>query len=202
MIRALLFTCLLASPAAAQSLVVPPAVQPCTDRHLDPQRYIADLQGKGWQPVPVQARAAQIDLLNETFLSLVVDQAGPRADRLEQGRLLWAELSVSQMVFTTPDNAQVLLMGGGVNAEGVAQVRCWLAFVDGTRMDSLYQQLLATSDITPAPGDEQVLVLDQPTEAANETLQLYLPRPTPDVDTPARRAGVATLLSIAAEGAE
>lgn len=202
MIRALLLNCLLAAPVAAQGLVVPPAVQPCADTHLDAQRYIADLQNQGWQPVPAQARAVQIDLLNETFVSLVVGQDGPRADRLEQGRLLWAELSASQMVFTTPDNAQVLLMGGGVNGEGVAQIRCWLAFTDGTRMDTLYDQILAENEVTPEPGDEQVLVMEQPTEAANQALQLYLTRPTPGADTPARRAGIATLLSISPEGTE
>lgn len=192
----------LASSVAAQGFGVPPAIAPCADLHLDPARYRADLEGRGWLFVPPFNRATQIELLNETFVALVAGRDGPRDDRLAQSRTVWANLGESQLLFTTPDGAQALMVSGGVTDDGESQLRCWMAFVDGTRLDTLYDQLLARTDETPEPGEEQVIFLTPPSPDPNDALRLFLTRPTPGIDTPATRAGIATVLITASGGTE
>ncbi|SDZ42290.1 hypothetical protein SAMN05444004_11415 [Jannaschia faecimaris] len=202
MIRALALIVCIAAPAAAQSYGVPPALVPCTDRHLDPARYRADLEAQGWRLVPAMNRAAQLTLLNDTFLALVAGNDGPRADRLERGRKLWARMGETQLLFTASDGAQALMVSGGFTPDGAAQLRCWMAFADGTRMDDVYAQLLTDANGTPEPGETQVITLTQTPEAGDETLSFYLTRPTPGMDTPATHAGIATLLTLSPEIAQ
>ncbi|CTQ49017.1 hypothetical protein [Jannaschia donghaensis] len=202
MIRLVALLVCLTGPVAAQGYGLPPALAPCGEGHLDAARYRTDLQDLGWVFVPANARAGQLELLNDAFVSLVSGRDGPRDARLERGRAVWADLGVSQLVFTTPDGGQALMVAGGANADGVAQLRCWMAFADGTRMDDLFVQLLTQATDPPAPGDEQVLVLTQNTPGSDETLRLYLTRPAPGIDTPATRAGIATLLSVTPEAAQ
>lgn len=203
MIRSLVLLACLAGPAAAQGYGIPPVLAPCADRHLDPAQYGRDLTALGWVFIPAETRAAQLTLLNETFVTMVAGQDGPRTDRIEKARPVWADLGRSQMVFAAPDGgAQTLMLSGGQNEEGVTQLRCWMAIEDGSRIDDTYEELLANADGAPEAGEEQIIVLTPEAAAPDESFQIYLTRPTPGIDTPAIHAGISTILTITPDPAE
>jgi len=196
MIRTIALLACLGGPAVAQGYGIPPALAPCADRHLDADRYTLDLVALGWIPIPAGSRAEQVGLLSETFVTMMAGRDDTWDERKARARTIWADLGGSQIVFGTANGEQALMVSGRQSPDGEAQLRCWLAFADGSRLDTLYAQILADADGEPQPGEEQVLILTPPPAEPDEALQIYLTRPMPDMDTPATRAGIATILAI------
>lgn len=201
MIRSILtaaaFCGLLSGTASAQAYGLPPALAPCGEDHLDMERYRAELAELGWSFVEEDDRAEELELLGDTFVALVGGTEGPRETRLEQGRAVWEDLGRGGLVFAATDGAQVLLIGSGLDGDGATQVRCWMAFDDGSRLDELYAQVVDPDADAPASGEEQTVVLTQAAKASGRPLLLFLTRPTPGTETPATHAGIATVLTVA-----
>lgn len=197
MIRAIALLACLAGPVAAQDYGIPAVLAPCADRHMDAARYGTDLTARGWIFLPAGARADHLALLGETFVTMMAGEDGTWTDRIARARPIWAELGRSQMVFTSPDGDQTLMIGGARDADGAAQLRCWMAVSDGTRMDETYAQMLPEPGGAPTSGEEQVLVLTPAAATGQETFRIYLTRPAPGTDTPATHAGISTILTLA-----